>query len=332
MNELVKAINNKDAKRIYILIEKGADINTTNHNNECALFVAAKQNLFDLAKYLIEKGADLEISTRKPVDNSFMTMFQNDYNIVNSDTETPLWWASKKGHYEIVDLLLKHGAIFNTVKGTSPLIEACRYGYLSIVHLLVKYGADINYVCFYKKDFDYTTVLKEAVRYKYKNIVKFLLKNNVDIYNSKCEISTLEIAVSRKYTTIFKVILEEIKERDIFKTYNKLLSKCLTIASRTGAFIIVEMLLKEDIDLDYQNINKSTSLMEACNNGYIRIVSLLLKHNVNVEKINLYGETAMDIVIKNGYHKILTILNNSDKTTHKDLRYKDKKIEIEKST
>ena len=61
---------------------------------------------------------------------------------------TPLWIASTNGHFEIVRLLLAHGADKEKV-GTwgakhkhTPLIAASENGHLDIVRLLVEQGAN----------------------------------------------------------------------------------------------------------------------------------------------------------------------------------------------
>lgn len=93
-----------------------------------ALIWALRRNHTDVAKLLIENGANIHIK----------------YGFYRW---TALYWAARQGQKDVVELLLKHGADPNAalrVEKFTPLFEAARRGYTEIVKLLIEYGTDIN--------------------------------------------------------------------------------------------------------------------------------------------------------------------------------------------
>eukprot|EP00249_Psilotum_nudum_P023471 c28887_g1_i2 orf=264-1265(-) len=59
---------------------------------------------------------------------------------------SPLYFAAAKGHNEIANLLLEHGADANSRNycGQTALMQACRYGHWKVVQTLLLYQADVK--------------------------------------------------------------------------------------------------------------------------------------------------------------------------------------------
>ena len=80
-----------------------------------------------------------------------------DINQVDGYECTPCWYASQKGHLEIVRLLVELGADINQANNNSctPCYMACWKGHLDVVRLLVERGANpmikdkVSRVCLY---------------------------------------------------------------------------------------------------------------------------------------------------------------------------------------
>jgi ankyrin repeat protein len=83
--------------------------------------LAAIQNQIELAKVLIEQGAE-----------------------VNKPGWTPLHYAASKGHIEMMRLLIESSAYLDaeSPNGTTPLMMAAYYGTPQSVKLLLEEGAD----------------------------------------------------------------------------------------------------------------------------------------------------------------------------------------------
>ena len=93
-----------------------------------ALGLACFFGHFDIIKFLIELGADLNIPSN------------NDFNV------TPLHSACATSNFKIAELLMKNGANVNAEQqgNVTPLHSASHNGQIKLVRLLIEYGADVN--------------------------------------------------------------------------------------------------------------------------------------------------------------------------------------------
>ena len=116
------AINKGSNKVAKVLIEwPKTQLSQINPDGESALMFAAYINNLDLAKHLINRGAD-----------------------VNKTGWTPLHYAATNGHIAMARLLLEHHAYIDSPSpnGTTPLMMAAQYGTPLICKLLLEEGAD----------------------------------------------------------------------------------------------------------------------------------------------------------------------------------------------
>jgi hypothetical protein len=99
-------------------------------------------------------------------------------NVQDWQDHTPLYFASLKGHTEIVDFLLAHNA--NTELGNNlnqrPLAVAAKYGHYNTVKTLLMHGAKVN--C--KNVFD-RTPLHEAAIWSGKEVINILISYGADV-------------------------------------------------------------------------------------------------------------------------------------------------------
>lgn len=64
--KLLQLVNDGEIDDIRYLIEQGVDINTQGKNGETMLMRAIKTHQFEIAKYLIEKGANIALDVIEP--------------------------------------------------------------------------------------------------------------------------------------------------------------------------------------------------------------------------------------------------------------------------
>ena len=109
-----------------MLLESGADANSTLPGGETALMTASRTGRLGPVKGLISHGADVNARERKG--------------------QTALMWAAADGHVEVVDALLKAGADFRTPlpSGCTPLFFAVREGRKDVVLRLLEAGIKVN--------------------------------------------------------------------------------------------------------------------------------------------------------------------------------------------
>jgi uncharacterized protein len=109
------------------LIDEGADVNHANRYGVAPLMVACLRNWSDIAKLLLESGADTECR------DAFFGC-------------TPLIFASLSGGSDCLKLLLKRGANVNAADSLrrTPLLAAISVGNVEASRLLRRAGARID--------------------------------------------------------------------------------------------------------------------------------------------------------------------------------------------
>ncbi len=116
------ALESESPKAAMVLAKHPkTNLNAQNNAGETALMLAAISNQLQLAKVLIEQGAD-----------------------VNKPGWTPLHYAASKGHREMMRLLLDNDAYIDSesANGTTPLMMAAFSTSPLAVKLLLEEGAD----------------------------------------------------------------------------------------------------------------------------------------------------------------------------------------------
>jgi len=113
---------------VKLLLDNGADIEARDHYNETALCIASRNGRSDIVQLLLDNGADIESENLRG-----MTIIETICNAgIYSDTKK-----------RIADILLNNGADVNHVsEHSTPLIEACISNDFELVSMLLNHGAD----------------------------------------------------------------------------------------------------------------------------------------------------------------------------------------------
>ncbi|XP_078348223.1 palmitoyltransferase ZDHHC17-like isoform X2 [Oculina patagonica] len=126
--DLVRATQYGIFDRCLELIDKeGVDVNTLDKENVSALHWAAINNRMRIAEYFVSKGAAVD----------------QKGGILNA---TPLHWAVRQGHLEMVVFLMKHGAdpASLDIEGCSCLHVAVQHSQMGVVAYLISKGMDVD--------------------------------------------------------------------------------------------------------------------------------------------------------------------------------------------
>lgn len=203
-------------------------------NIQDELFKACKNGSFETVyKILISTNSNVEhlVNQRDNQDN------------------TPLIWASTKGHLEIVELLLSKGADINAQDkdGYTSLLCATMKGNEEIARLLVSKKADMNLMNKHGE-----TALIFAINRKHFNIAELLIESGSDV---------------------------NIKDKDG--------DTALINAIHFGHIELVNLLIHKQANLNSKNNKEETSLSIAQKKGFKEIAELLISNGaVNTLKNN----------------------------------------------
>jgi len=102
-----------------------------------------------------------------------------DTELENSHGERPLWLAAKFGRYETIKTLLEHGATVNhkDKHGRAALHDAAMWSGEKVINLLISYGADVN-----ARDEHQSTPLHQAAMLNNIEAAKALVEHGADIF------------------------------------------------------------------------------------------------------------------------------------------------------
>lgn len=191
---LIKAVENNDVEKVQeILQDTSYPINETNDKKETPLLIATHKNYIEVAKLLIEAGADINQQDRIQ-DSAYL-------------------YAGAQGKTEILKYMIEHAEpnqnIYNRFGGNA-LIPAAEKGHLNNVKLLLADGkVDIDH----QNNFGYTALI-EAVALRdgsevYQQIVQELLAYNAnkDLRDDSGK-TALDYAKEKGYTNMIKMLEE----------------------------------------------------------------------------------------------------------------------------
>jgi len=218
--KLFKAVDKGDAQKVKALLEKGADPNVYTEDGLFPLWRATANNNQEITKLLLENGATVDLE-----------------NKTSSGSLTSLIYPSQEGYFEIVKLLVDHGADinYNAFKGFTPIRIAARNGHLNIIKYLAEHGAKIDV-----KAEDGATPLEHAASKGHYDVVRFLIDKGANV-------NTVD------------------KEGDF----------PLGEAAKYGYTEIMELLIRNKADLSLKNASGKTALDLAKERGQKRAVDLL---------------------------------------------------------
>lgn len=203
---LMEAAREGHEEMVALLLAKGANINaTTEETQETALTLACCGGFSEVAAFLINGGANLELGASTPLMEAAQEghtdlvrfLLQNKAN-VHAETQTgdtALIHACENGHTDAAGVLLSYGAELEheSEGGRTPLMKACRAGHLCTVKFLIQKGANVNK----QTTSNDHTPLSLACAGGHQSVVELLLKNNANPFHKLKDNSTMLIEASK---------------------------------------------------------------------------------------------------------------------------------------
>ena len=239
------------------------DIDINSKGDKCSatpLIIATMENHVEVMKYLLQKGADISLTTGSPKRRSALHI------------------ASEHGSIAAIELLLSGGLSVDLRdgEGNTPLVCAAACGQIEAVNCLLDHGADPLL-----KVKDGWSLLHFAAQSGNVIIIETMLSKGLDI-DSRGEtlgLTPLMVSIIFGKLEAAKYLLEKGADESLKSTPGKI--SLLSIASGAGSIAAIEMLLSHGCNIDSRDGGGDTALMRAATLGNTEVVEYLLAQGAN---------------------------------------------------
>uniref|UniRef100_UPI003F4B051F ankyrin repeat domain-containing protein n=1 Tax=Brachyspira catarrhinii TaxID=2528966 RepID=UPI003F4B051F len=312
------AVRENNIEMVKYLLSIGQDIDAQIFYDgfwvDSPLKVAAENGYVEMAKFLIDEGANLNSADDYMLyayNNYDITKLLVDNDVFNLNTNTTREQAIKLvqdgKYYEIEKLLSSEDS--NNIDGYDELMNAISKGDMKALEKLIKDDTDLN------KQYDKITPLGLAAARNDKEMVKFLVEKGADI--------NLEDGYG--YTPLIKAM--KYRNIDLAKNIVDLKPDLNAVCSATGdtplTYLAREVwfgtdlcyyMIKNGADVNKKNDNGDTPLIVAVQNvvGSYGMLGVIINMGADYNIKNKEGKTAMDIVMEEDDKATLYHLNNPD--------------------
>ena len=313
-----KAVEQNNIEMVKYLLSIGQDIDAQIFYDgfwvNSPLKVAAENGYIEMAKFLIDKGANLNSADDYMLyayNNYDITKLLVDNDVFNLNTNTTREQAIKLvkdgKYYEIEKLLSSEDS--NNIEGYDELMNAISKGDMKELEKLIKDDTDLN------KQYDKITPLGLAAARNDKEMVKFLVEKGADI-NLEDGYGYTPLIKAMKYRNIALV-------KDIIDLKPDLNAICSATGDTPLTYLVREVwfgtdacyyMIKNGADVNKKNDNGDTPLIVAVENviGSYGMLGVIINMGADYNIKNNDGKTAMDIVIEEDDKAALHHLNNPD--------------------
>ena len=311
------AVQEKHADMVQVLIDAGADIETTNDEGRSPLHLASCLGELIIVKMLVEAGADVRATDagRYTCLNlaacfghtstvRYLVGLQ-EVDLHNHDICNALHLAVQEKHADMVQVLIDAGADIETKndEGRSPLLLASSLGDLTIVTKLVKAGADVR-----DTDAERHTCLIFAACFGHTDVVRYLVSlPEVDLNHQGSNNQTaLYLSVREKHSDVVQVLIDA--GADI-ETKNDEGCSPLLEAIFLGELTIVTKLVKAGADVRAADAERNTCLHLAAYHGHTDAVRYLVCFpEVDLNHQSCYNSTALHLAVQQKHSDVVQVL------------------------
>lgn len=269
---LADAVMEGDQAAARSLLSQKVNVNEAQGDGSTALHWAAYRDDVEMARLLIQAGANVKATTRL-----------GDY--------TPLFMAAKNGNGTMVDMLVKAGSDVNTPNraGTTALMLAAASGKADAVKVLLDHGATVNA----KDTINGQTALMFAAAVNSTPAIKLLAEHRADL------------------NAVSKVLQpkDSNDKRDGINPNRRTMQgpwlgglTALHFAAREGQFDAVRDLVAAGADVNVVAATDKMSVMTtAIINGYFDVAKFLLDHGADPNLANTGGLAPLFAAIDQGW-------------------------------
>ena len=278
-----------------ILLQKGANINTKDTKGWTPLHWAAFKGDIKRIKMLLT-------TTDYPGQKLAI-------NQLDMTGNTPLHIACSQGHLATAELLIPQKANVKLINKDSntPFHLACASGNAQLVEFLIAHDAELQ-----KPNRVGNTPLHSASIAGHTDVVLLLLAQGValDPRNAQQE-TPLLCALHSKSVEVMEALLEYGASIDVVDLSGDSL---VMAASKQGLLSVVGILLKKAPQL------LNTTFFDACAAGHEKVIELLIKQGMEVDACNSQGLTGLQLAVAAKKENIILVLLKHQAKSEIDLR------------
>lgn len=284
------------------------DLNATDDNGLTGLWWAIRNQHLEIAKILLERGANREIR--------------------DADGQTPLLWAARDTHETVTTLLLKEGADISVQDkhGRTALFWAVEHSHEGLVKSLLdrigdhkgknqlldfialqpvptQIGAEDLLSLDRDGDAEDKTPLLSAIGKSFELLAQRYMERNTTVdqeHLPRQATSMWSTADGQK--TLLELLLGKSKE-DIEK-----LNRFLEAAAEKGDLESAKQLLDKGADIHTRTYYKETPLWLAARNGHAALVELLRERGGDIESKDKFGLTPLAWAVENRHEPVVKLL------------------------
>lgn len=341
-NSLLQVLARSEQQNACLFLVDHSDLNHCNNSGHTALHIACQMGLSELTLALLQKGADPNIQSGITERKSALHFAVESHH--QSVIEAFVQHQQHCGDNELPNFNLKNS------DGDSPLSLALSLGKNSLVPILIKGGADVN-----ARNGQDLTLLHQAIMKQDPETAVFLLNQNADInaFTGDQE-SPLQLAIHCRLPTVVDALCSkgvafstpdtkgdpplwaalDSEQEDIANVLVK--HGVDTDCWSTGPDGCLQTLLHRAIDENKENASifliksgcdldsprqlgpngqgadevktKSSPLHLCCEWGLTRVLQTLIDHGANVNAVDCDKKTPLHIAIENHHDDLIAIL------------------------
>ena len=283
-NPLMRAVVDGKYDDVKYLVDKGADINVRGPGGATPLMVAVDGGDLDIVKLLVAGGADINATTLE-------------------SGRTALIVAAEYGRKEIVEFLLHKGADINarTTDGMTPMILSVIGDHLDTAKCLADNGAVVN-----AQIKDSNSLLIWASDRGRLDTVKFLVDGGADVNEKGSRGSTpLISAIINGHLDTIRFLVGQGADVNT-KTEDDLTP--LGAATFQGNLEVVGFLINSGANVNAELLEGVTLLMTAAEEGHLDVAKLLVANGANVNAKTTNEKTALGIAASKGNEEFVKLL------------------------
>lgn len=284
--QLRDAASGGTTEQVSDLIRQGAKIDAPGKFGKRPLMFAAEAGDAGIVAVLLSYGA--EVNARTKSGSSALTL------------------AAENGHAQVTALLIELGANVHdrTRAGRDPLMISAKRGDHIIVAQLLKFGADVR-----SSDRKGNSALMHAIKAGHSEVVKTLFRYSdrlAPCVPNNAGLTPLMVAINKKQHEVINILLTKIKNVNFQDNFG---ASALHYAATTGNHEIIQYLVEQrQADINLQDQEGSTPLIEAVKAGHTKAVSQLLTNGADKNLKNSTGKTAQQFAQENNKPAILKLL------------------------